>query len=100
MTGPGPLPVIAALALFAAGAAGCAGTVVDPVKAREAIADDVQRKTGVGVGRVSCPSEVEVVPGDVFFCEVTAVDGRRARVGVRILNRDADVRLLGLEPVR
>lgn len=78
----------------------CAGTVIDDRKAREAIKDDVQRKTGVEVKAVSCPRDVEVDPGTSFTCVVVAEDGRRAEVRLRILNFDADVETISISPGR
>lgn len=79
--------------------AGCAGTEVDEKRAREAILYDVEQKTGTEIEWVKCPSGVEVVPGERFECRVKAADGRMAVARMEVLNLDADVRFIGLEPV-
>lgn len=78
------------------GLLGCAGTVIDSQKAEDAIADDVETKTGARVKAVSCPDDVEVEAGTRFECQVTAADGSRAVAELKILNDDADVRVLRL----
>ncbi|MFM9054590.1 MAG: DUF4333 domain-containing protein [Solirubrobacterales bacterium] len=90
----------APLLLVAGVLTACAGTVIDDKKAREAIKDDVQRKTGVEVKAVSCPRDVPVDPGRSFTCVVVAEDGRRAEVRLRIRNFDADVETISITPVR
>ena len=77
--------------------AGCTGTVIDAKKARQAVRDDVERKTGVEVRSVSCPSDVEVFPGETFSCRVVAEDGRTAEVELRIRNYEADVETVSIE---
>jgi hypothetical protein len=77
---------------------GCGGTVIDAKKAREAVGEDVERKTGVEVRSVSCPSDVEIVPGDTFTCRVVAADGRTAEVELRIRNFEADVETVSIDP--
>lgn len=76
--------------------AGCAGTVIDSQKAEDAIADNVETATRVQVKTVTCPDDVEVATGARFDCEVTTADGRRAVVELKILNEDADVRVVRL----
>lgn len=96
-----PRTMAGAPLLLAVGAlTACAGTVIDDKKAREAIKDDVQRKTGVEVRTVACPRDVEVEPGASFTCLVVAEDGRRAEVRLRILNIEADVETISITPVR
>ena len=91
-------PYVLVLALVTSlGLVACAGTVVDDRKASEAVRDDVQRKTGVQVKSVSCPTDVEVVPGRKFTCRVVAADGRAADVELRIRNFDADVQTVSIE---
>lgn len=87
---------VALLASTLVASAGCAGTVIDSRKAREAVAEDVERKTGVEVRSVSCPSDVEVRPGETFRCRVVAADGRTAEVALRIRNFDADVETISI----
>ncbi len=77
--------------------AGCTTTVIDAKKAREAVRDDVERKTGVEIRSVSCPKDVEVYPNATFSCRVVAGDGRVAEVELRIRNFEADVETLSIE---
>jgi hypothetical protein len=76
---------------------GCSSTVIDARKAREAVRDDVERKTGVAVRSVSCPTDVEVFPNETFSCRVVAGDGRVAEVELRIRNFEADVETISIE---
>ena len=78
---------------------GCSSTVIDARKAREAVRDDVERKTGVEVRSVSCPIDVEVFPNETFTCRVVAEDGRTAEVELRIRNFEADVETVSIEAV-
>ena len=87
-----PLALFPALAL-----AGCTTTVIDAKKAREAVRDDVERKTGVEIRSVFCPKDVEVYPNETFTCRVVAGDGRVAEVKLRIRNFEADVETLSIE---
>lgn len=80
--------------------AGCGGQVIDAKKAREAVAEDVERKTGVEVRSVSCPKDVEISPGVTFTCRVIAMDGRKADVELRIRNFEADVTTVSIGPAR
>ena len=88
-----PLAVLVASVVLGAG---CAGTVIDSQKAEDAIADNVETATRVEVESVVCPDDVEVDPGARFDCEVTTTDGRRAVAELRVLNEDADVRVIRL----
>jgi len=88
-----PAAVAAALLLV-----GCGDTVIDAKKAREALAEDVERKTGVEVRSVSCPTDVEVFPGEEFTCRVVSRDGRTADVVLRIRNFEADVETVSISP--
>ena len=76
--------------------AGCAGTVIDSQKAEDAIADNVELATGVTVTSVTCPDDVDVEAGKSFECEVATANGSGAVAELKILNEDADVRVVRL----
>jgi hypothetical protein len=76
--------------------AGCAGTVVDPVKTQTWLQFEIEEKTGTRIRSVDCPSGVEVIPGARFSCTVTAGDGVEALAEVEILNENADLRAVRL----
>lgn len=86
--------VFACVAAFVV--AGCGGTVVDAQKAEGAIAQNIEVQTDVQVKSVTCPEDVDVNAGDVFDCDITLEDGRTANVELRILNDDADVKIVKL----
>jgi hypothetical protein len=75
--------------------AGC-GHVVDDKKLEDQITANLEHQTGVRIVSAVCPTDVDVDPGRRFDCLVTAGDGSRARVMVRIRNNEADVTILGV----
>jgi type IV pilus biogenesis protein CpaD/CtpE len=89
------LSVLAALVF-----AGCADLVVDDEKAQDAIAADIDDKSGITVRSVECPKDVSVVPGDRFSCEVRATGGKLYRANLLILDEDANLRFESLEKVK
>lgn len=76
--------------------AGCSGTVIDSQKAEDAIAENVESATGVTVTSVTCPDDVDVEAGKSFECEVDTASGSGAVAELKILNEDADVRVVRL----
>lgn len=70
--------------------------MIDANKAEPAIRFDVQEATGTKIKSVDCPDNIEVVPDTRFTCKVFAADGAEAVAEARILNEDADVRLIRL----
>jgi hypothetical protein len=91
---------IAALALLAIGfaAAGCGETVIDDVKAEGAIQSNLEKSLHVKITSVDCPSDQQVEAGKTFTCAVKFSDGKQATATLKILNKDADVSLVGLKP--
>lgn len=91
------LPV---LALFVCASAlvvsGCGGTVVDSQKAEDAITQNIEDQTNVQVESVSCPDDVDVEAGNTFECEIKLVNGKGATAELKILNEDADVKIVKL----
>jgi Domain of unknown function (DUF4333) len=89
-----------ALLVFALVALGCGETVIDDVKAEEAIQSNLQRTLDVKIRRVECPSDEKVEAGKTFTCAVVFSDGKRETATLKILNEDADVSLVGLKPTK
>ena len=85
------------LALAAAFAAGCGGTVLDDVKTEETLEQSL-RRSGLKVAAVDCPSGVEVEKGVTFECTVSLAGGEEQTTKLEILNEDADVKQVDLEP--
>jgi uncharacterized protein DUF4333 len=83
----------AALALV-----GCGETVIDYVKAEEALAASLERSLHRRVAAASCPSGEKVETGREFECEVRFSDGERMVATLRIRNADADVSVINLRP--
>lgn len=66
-------------------------------KRGEEFADELGIKPGEKVSSVDCPTP-EVDPGATFTCTVTFANGRQADERFKILNKDADVEVVGLRP--
>jgi hypothetical protein len=91
---------LAALALLviAFAAAGCGETVIDDVKAEGAIQSNLEKSLHAKITSVDCPSDQKVETGQTFTCTVIFSDGKQATATLKILNKDADVSLVGLKP--
>lgn len=76
---------------------GCGETVIDNTKAEGAIQSNLEKSLHHRVSSVSCPSEQKVDPGATFDCTVDFANGKRATATLRILNKEADVSLIGLQ---
>jgi Domain of unknown function (DUF4333) len=91
-------PVGAILLLAAAfAAAGCGETVIDDVKAEGAIQSNLEKSLDEKITAVDCPADVEVEAGKTFTCSVSSSGGKQTAT-LKILNKDADVSLVGLKP--
>jgi Domain of unknown function (DUF4333) len=90
----------AAVALLAAAVAmaGCGETVIDNTKAEGAIESNLQKALHEKITSVECPSDQKVEAGQTFTCTVIFSNGKQATATLKILNKDADVSLVGLEP--
>jgi NAD(P)H-hydrate repair Nnr-like enzyme with NAD(P)H-hydrate epimerase domain len=88
---------VAAVAIAALLVAGCGSKVIDDQKAEAAIKSDVEKNTSVKVASVDCPGDVEVKTGETFNCTVRAQDGRSATVTLKVLNENADVKVVNLK---
>jgi hypothetical protein len=89
----------AALALLVIGfaVAGCGETVIDDVKAEGAIQSNLEKSLHAKIKSVDCPSDQKVEAGKTFTCTVIFSDGKQATATLKILNKDADVSLVGLK---
>jgi hypothetical protein len=90
---------VAALALLAIAfpAAGCGETVIDDVKAEGAIQSNLEKSLHAKIKSVDCPSDQKVEAGKTFTCTVIFSDGKQATATLKILNKEADVSLVGLK---
>jgi Domain of unknown function (DUF4333) len=86
------------LLLIAFVAAGCGETVIDDVKAEGAIQSNLEKSLHAKIKSVDCPSDQKVEAGKTFTCAVIFSDGKQATATLKILNKDADVSLVGLKP--
>ena len=89
---------VVALLVFAVAAAGCGETVIDDVKAEGAIQSNLEKSLHAKIKTVDCPSDQKVEAGQTFTCTVIFSDGKQATATLKILNKDADVSLVGLKP--
>lgn len=89
-----------ALALAALALASCGDTVIDDGKAEDAVKADLERNLKVKVASVDCPAGVKVEPGQTFKCVVSAENGNKAKATLRIINSDADVNFIDLQPLK
>ena len=88
------LAVVAALALVLAA---CGDTVIDASKAEGAIQSNLEKSLHHKVSSVSCPSDQKVEPKATFTCSIDFANGKQATATLKILNKDADVSLVGLQ---
>jgi uncharacterized protein DUF4333 len=93
---PGALAA-ATLLVIAFAAAGCGETVIDDVKAEGAIKSNLEKALHEKITNVDCPSNQKVETGKTFGCAVKFSDGKRATATLKILNKEADVSLVGLK---
>jgi Domain of unknown function (DUF4333) len=92
------LAAAAALLLIALVGAGCGETVIDNTKAEGAIESNLEKALHEKIKSVECPSDQKVEAGKTFTCTVIFSDGKQATATLKILNKDADVSLVGLKP--
>ena len=76
---------------------GCGETVIDAGKTEDAITHNLEQ-SGMKIQSVDCPSDVEVEKGKTFECTVVQKGGKDETATLKILNEDADVSLVSLEP--
>jgi len=92
------LTAVAALLAIAVVGAGCGDTVIDNTKAEGAIESNLEKALHEKIKSVECPSDQKVEAGKTFTCTVIFSDGKQATATLKILNKDADVSLVGLKP--
>jgi Domain of unknown function (DUF4333) len=88
----------AALAVVAFAVAGCGETVIDNSKAEGAIQSSLEKSLHEKIPSVECPSDQKVEAGKTFTCVVNFPHGKQAIATLKILNKEADVSLVGLKP--
>jgi len=88
----------AVLAVLAFAAIGCGETVIDDTKAEGAIQSNLEKSLHEKITAVDCPSDQKVEAGKTFTCTVDFSNGKQATATLKILNKDADVSLVGLKP--
>jgi hypothetical protein len=92
------LAAAAVLLVVVFAALGCGETVIDDTKAEGAIQTNLEKSLHEKITSVDCPSEEKVEPGAKFDCTVVFSHGKEATATLKILNKDADVSLVGLKP--
>ncbi len=88
---------LAAIGAVALAMAGCGDKVIDSSKAEGAIRSNLEKSLHHRVSSVSCPSEQKVDPGATFTCSVDFANGKRATATLKILNKEANVSMVGLQ---
>ncbi|HEX5610380.1 MAG TPA: DUF4333 domain-containing protein [Solirubrobacterales bacterium] len=95
------VPVVAATlaASFLAAAllAGCGDTVLDDTKSEDVVQASLEDSLHEKITAVDCPSDQKVEPGETFTCTVRFPGGEQATATLKILNKDADVSLVGFK---
>jgi len=76
----------------------CGETVIDDVKTEDALEQSLSDSTGSKLTAVECPSGVEVEAGSTFQCSISVKGGEREVATLKIVNEDADVTVVRLEP--
>jgi len=88
----------AALAAVALAATGCGETVIDDQKTEGAIRSGLEKPLHEKIKSVDCPSDQKVEAGKTFTCVVNFSNGKQATATLKILNKDADISFVRLEP--
>ncbi len=88
---------VAALAAVALIAAGCGETVIDSAKAEDAVQSSLETSLHEKITAVDCPSDEEVEAGKTFVCTVEFSGDKQAKATLKILNEDADVKIVGFK---
>jgi len=77
--------------------AGCGDTVLDDTKSEDVVQASLEDSLHEKIAAVDCPSDQKVEPGETFTCTVLFPGGKQATATLKILNKDADVSLVGLK---
>jgi hypothetical protein len=75
--------------------AGC-GTVVDGQGADTKIGAAIEQGLNLSVESVVCPTDAEDKEGERFDCRVTTAGGSHLNAQVRIVNENADLRIVSV----
>lgn len=89
------LPLIIASVVLAA--SGCGKTVIDSAKAEAFIKDGIEKNSPATISSVDCPDDVEVEANKTFECTATSDQGKKATITLKILNDNADVRVIDFQ---
>ena len=89
-----------ALAALAISFAGCGDTVIDKAKLDDTTQASLEDSLREKIKAVDCPSDQPVDPGTTFECEVVFPNGKRESAKLKIRNEDADISIVGLEPIK
>ncbi|MBK5219280.1 MAG: DUF4333 domain-containing protein [Thermoleophilia bacterium] len=89
--------LIVPFVLLAVLTVGCGDTVIDQVKAEDAVESSLESDFHEKIRSVDCPSNQPVDPGTIFSCEVIFSNGERKSAELKIRNKDADISLVGLK---
>jgi hypothetical protein len=92
------LAAAVALLAIAVVAAGCGETVIDGTKTEDTLQANLEKSLHEKIRSVECPSDQKVEAGKKFTCTVVFSDGKQATAILKILNKDADVSVVGLKP--
>jgi hypothetical protein len=90
----GVLSILLALAFVAIG---CGETVIDGAKAEDTLQASLEKSLHEKIAAVDCPSDQKVEAGKTFTCTVNFSNGKQATATLKILNKDADVSLVGFK---
>ena len=63
----------------ALGFAACGGQVVSETETEVAVSAELERVIHIDVDTIECPADVSAEPGELFDCQVNAVDRSRCR---------------------
>ena len=86
--------LIGGVAMFVSG---CGETVIDDQKTEGAVKASLERSLHEKIKSVDCPTDEKVEPGNSFTCAVDFPKGEEATATLKILNEEADVKLVGLK---
>ena len=95
---PARCAALLAVGAIALAATGCGDTVIDSAKAEGAIKSHLEKSLHEKITAVECPSDQKVEAGKTFTCTVNFSHAKQETATLKILNKDADVSLVGLKP--
>jgi hypothetical protein len=89
--------VVVAILVAGLAVAGCGDTVIDVNKTEDTAQHDLESALHEKITSVSCPSGQVVEPGATFTCTVDFANGKQATETLKILNKDADLKVVSVE---